>query len=85
MVPRTNYLQGKVKNDNKICLTTDARKAFLDIKQALARATGLAHPSDDAKFRLYIDTSFIALGGVLVQKLPNNSQQALAYFSKAFK
>ena len=83
LVPLTNYLQGKVKNDDKICLTADAQKAFHDIKHALAQAAGLAHPRDDAKLRLYTDASFAAIGGVLVQKLPDNSEQALAYFSKA--
>ena len=83
LVPLTNYLQGKVKNGDKICLTADAQKAFHDIKQALAQAANLTHPRDDAKLRLYSDASFAAIGGVLVQKLPDNSEQALAYFSKA--
>ena len=83
LVPLTNYLQGKVKNDDKICLTADAQKAFHDIKHALVQAAGLAHSRDDAKLRLHTDASFAAIGGVLVQKLPDNSEQALAYFSKA--
>ena len=72
LVPLTNYLQVKVKNDNKICLTTDPLKAFRDFKHALARAAGLAHPRYSAKLKLYTDASFIAIGGVLVQKLPDN-------------
>ena len=81
LVSLTNYLQGKVKNNDKIRLTTDARKAFQDIKYALARAAGLAYPRDNAKLRLHSDASFIAVGGVSVKKLPDNSEQALTYFS----
>jgi len=83
LAPLTIYLQGKVKNNDKICLNDDATKAFEDIKMKLAHATGLAHPREDAKLRLYTDASFVAIGGVLVQKLPDNSEQALAYFSRA--
>ena len=49
LVSLTNYLQGKVKCDDKIRLTNDACKTFRYIKHALARATDLAHPSDDAR------------------------------------
>ena len=83
LVPLTNHLQEKVKNDDKIRLTTDARKAFPNIKHVLAGAAGLAHPRNEAKLRLYTDASFIAVGGVLVQKLFDNNEQALANFSKA--
>ena len=79
----TKYLQGKVKNDNKITLTAEAKQAFLEIKTALAQAAGLAHPRKDATLRLYTDTSTVAMSAMLAQKLPHNTEQALAFFSKA--
>ena len=79
----TKYLQGKVKNDDKITLTPEAKQAFLEIKTALAQAAGLAHPREDATLRLYTDASTVAMGAILAQKLPDNTEQALAYFSKA--
>ena len=83
LLPLTKYLQGKVKNEDKIFLSEEAKKAFSDIKLALANATGLAHPREDSALRLYTDASTAALGAVLVQKLPDGREQALAYFSKA--
>ena len=83
LFPLTKYPQAKVKNDDKITLTAEAKQAFLEIKTALAQAAGLAHPREDATLRLYTDPSTVAMGAMLAQKLPNNTEQALAYFSKA--
>ena len=47
------------------------------------KATELAHHREDAKLKLYTDASQNAMGAVLVQQLPDQSEQALAYYSKA--
>ena len=83
LFPLTKYPQAQVKNDDKITLTAEAKQAFLQIKTALAQAAGLAHPRKDATLRLYTDPSTVAMGAMLAQKLPDNTEQALAYFSKA--
>ena len=82
LFPLTKYLQGKVKND-KITLTAEAKQAFLEIKTALPQAASQAYPREDATLRLYTDASIVAMGAMLAQKLPDNTEQALAYFSKA--
>ena len=83
LAPLTKHLQGHVKNQDKINLDENAKQAFAKIKKKLAEITGLAHPRADAKLRLYTDASTQAIGGVLVQQLPDSSEQALAYFSRA--
>ena len=67
LFPLTKYLQGKVKNDDKITLTAEAKQAFLEIKTALAQAAGLPHPREDATLRLYTDASTVAMGAMLAQ------------------
>ena len=84
LLPLTNYLQGQVKNSDKITFNLEAKQAFSDIKTTLNKATGLAHPRGDAKLKLYTNASQNAMGAVLVQQLPGHSEQALAYYSKAF-
>ena len=83
LAPLTKHLQGHVKNQVKINLDENAKQTFAKIKKKLAESTGLAHPRADAKLRLYTDASTQAIGGVLVQQLPDSSEQALAYFSRA--
>ena len=83
LLPLTKYLQGQVKNSDKITFNLEAKQAFSDIKTALNKATGLAHPQEEAKLKLYTDASQNAMGAVLVQQLPDQSEQALAYYSKA--
>ena len=83
LLPSTNYLQGQVKNSDKITFSSKSKQAFSDIKTALNKATGLAHPREDAKLKLYTDASQNAMEAVLVPQLPDQSEQALAYNSKA--
>ena len=83
LVPLTKYLQGHVKNNDKIHLDEEAKNAFATIKTALVKAASLAHPRKDSSLRLYTDASTEAIGGMLVQKLPDESEQTLAYFSRA--
>ena len=80
LVPLTKYLQYHVKNNDKIHLDEEA---FATITTALVKAASLAHPRKDSSLRLYTDASTEAIGGMLVQKLPDESEQTLAYFSRA--
>ena len=49
LLPLTKYLQGQVKNSDKITFNSEAKQAFSDMKTTLNKATGLAHPREDAK------------------------------------
>ena len=80
----TKHLQGQIKNSGKITLNSEAKQAFSDVKTALNKASGLGHTKEDAKLKLYADASQNAMGVCFgVASLPDHSEQALAYYSKA--
>ena len=64
--------------------TDDATSAFNSVKDALADATLLVHPQQDAPTNIVTDASETAVGAVL-QQLINRQWQPLAYFSKQLK
>ena len=71
-------VSGKTKS---IQWTSMMEKAFVDSKVAVAQATMLTHPRQDAPTSLTVDASDVAIGGVLSQ-LVDGSWQPLAFFSR---
>ncbi|CAB0041835.1 unnamed protein product [Trichogramma brassicae] len=64
-------------------VSSPADLAFLESKQALANATLLSHPQENAKLRLVTDASTIAAGAALEQETATG-WKPLAFFSKKF-
>ncbi|BHF72759.1 hypothetical protein SprV_0401583000 [Sparganum proliferum] len=78
MLPLTNVLSGP---KGPLELTGEALTAFERIKNSLANATLLTHPTPEAQLSLMVDASTVAVGAVLQQHLAG-STQPLAFFSK---
>ncbi|KRZ65366.1 Transposon Tf2-6 polyprotein [Trichinella papuae] len=68
----------------KLRLPEDAVKAFVEVKDALANATLLSHPSDGAALSLVVDASDYAAGAVLQQR-HEGRWSPLAFFSRRFQ
>ena len=68
-------------NATPISLNAEAKRAFSEIKTALANVAYLAHPCENASLSLRTDASNIALGAILEQTIDNNTE-VLGYFSK---
>jgi len=64
-------------------LSEEQRKAFVELKGSLSKATFLAHPAPDSTLSLMVDASTVAAGAVLHQG-EGSKRQPLAFFSKAF-
>ena len=78
-------LSTTVKDDaQRLQWTDQAATAFTDIKQALASATLLFHPKQDATTSIMTDASDHAVGAVL-QQYVNQQWCPIAYFSKKLK
>lgn len=70
------------KNDRTLLnWTEDAVQTFNELKRALAQATLLAHPSENAELILCTDASDTCIGGAL-QQLVEKTLQPLAFFSR---
>ena len=70
------------KNDQtQLEWTEEAKGAFIEFKTALANATLLAHPKENAELILSTDASDSAIGGALQQKV-GKELQPLAFFSR---
>jgi hypothetical protein len=81
--PLTDALRGKLRGTDTVLWTAECAVAFEAAKQALLRATCLAHPVAGAKLSLAVDTSATHVGGTLQQQLPGrNTLQPLGFFSK---
>ena len=78
--PLTDLLSPKTTKD-PLTLNDQCLSAFTAIKQSLANATILAHPSTDAPYCLAVDASNVAVGAVLQQNI-NGMWQPIAFFSK---
>nr|VZI44160.1 unnamed protein product [Spirometra erinaceieuropaei] len=78
MLPLTNMLSGP---KGPLELTGEALTAFERIKNSLADATLLTHPTPEAQLSLMVDASTVVVGAVLQQHLAG-STQPLAFFSK---
>lgn len=81
--PLNKYLIGKKSNNSPIEWTDESKNAFLQIKEALAQAALLAHPSPSAPLSLMVDASNDAVGGVLQQRI-GNQWQPLSFYTKKF-
>ena len=81
LAPLNAALAGGPKKDNN--WTEDCQAAFVDSKEALARATLLSHPSPSAATTLSVDASNMAVGAELAQLSATGKSQPLAFFSKA--
>ena len=80
-----NNLAATVKDDvQKLQWTDQATRAFTEIKQALASATLLFHPKQDATTSIMTDASDYAVGAVL-QQYVDQQWCPIAYFSKTLK
>lgn len=64
--------------------TEKHENAFLQIKQALTSGPVLQLPDDSLPYRLQMDASNRAFGGVLMQINPDGTQHAVLYVSKKF-
>ena len=73
--PLTELLAGSKKGS--VCLSSEALKAFEDVKAALASAALLAHPNTTAQLTLMTDASSTAVGASL-QQIVDGQFQPLA-------
>ena len=82
--PLTKLLAGHAKNSKKpLSWTNDSQTAFKNLKQAIADATLIAHPNENAKLSLVTDASDTAMGAVLQQE-SIDGKEPLCFFSRAF-
>ena len=80
-----NELLSTSKGSKKSIIWNDeATAAFSNIKEALAKASLLAHPKPEAPTSIITDASDIAVGAVLQQYI-GNSWCPIAYFSRKLK
>ena len=80
-----NKLLSTTKDDKvQLQLNDDATAAFSAIKEALASATLLFHPKQDAPTSIMTDASSFAVGAVLQQYI-EHQWCPIAYFSKKLK
>ncbi|GBM88148.1 Transposon Tf2-6 polyprotein [Araneus ventricosus] len=80
--PLTHLLVGAKKRDKReVQWNIETEKSFQDIRDAMAKATLLHHPSLDAKLALATDCNDFAMGGVL-QEISSNGPKPLGFFSK---
>lgn len=83
MRPLHAALSGTSKNAD-LNWTSEMRKAFHLTKDALAHATMLVHPRNNAVLALTVDASDVAVGGVLEQEVAGK-WQPLAFFSRQLR
>lgn len=81
MRPLYKALSGKAKD---FVWNNEMEKAFSDTKSAMAQATMLTHPVQDAPISLVTDASDVAVGAILQQRV-NDQWTPLAFFSKQLR
>ena len=82
LAPVTDLLRHHPKRSRKpLVWTPESEAAFVDIKNALANATLLTHPSSDLPTSLAVDASDTAVGGVL-QQFSQGDWHPIAFFSR---
>ena len=79
--PLYRIMNSKVKT---VQWTDDLSAAFDATKQALAKATMLAHPSPGANIGLTVDASDVAVGALLEQRI-GEAWEPLAFFSRQLR
>jgi hypothetical protein len=81
--PLTDALRGNLHSTDVVAWTSECTTAFEAAKQALLRATCLAHPVPGASLSLAVDASATHVGGTLQQRLSGQKvYQPLGFFSK---
>ncbi|XP_076762719.1 uncharacterized protein LOC143430372 [Xylocopa sonorina] len=81
--PLNKLLTGKkLKSTTPIAWTKETESALENLKSALAKATLLAHPANNAQLAIMVDASDFALGATLQQR-QGNSWQPLAFHTKS--
>jgi transposase InsO family protein len=81
--PLTDALRGGPKPSSAVEWSSAMERSFVDVKNALARATLLAHPSPAAEISLATDTSAAHVGTVLQQRsTAADPWQPLGFFSQ---
>ena len=83
MRPLYAALSGKSQNEF-ISWTSEMREAFQATKDALACATMLVHPRENAPLALTVDASDVAVGAVLEHQV-EDKWQPLAFFSRQLR
>ena len=83
LVPLHAGLSGR-KRLASLVWTPDMEDAFAAAKTALADATLLVHPVEDAPTALTVDASIVAMGGVLEQRT-NGVWRPLGFFSRKLR
>jgi len=71
--------------DHEIRWTTEARKSFRQIKEALGEYLVLVIPNCDKEFLIFSFSSGNTIVDVLLQKNEENHEQAIAFLSKELK
>ncbi len=82
--PLNDLLATSTGNTGSVHWSEEATAAFGDIKQALAKATLLAHPKPEAPTSLVTDASEAAVGAVLQQYI-DGEVRPVSFFSKKLK
>ncbi|XP_076764833.1 uncharacterized protein LOC143431780 [Xylocopa sonorina] len=81
--PLNKLLTGKkLKSTTPITWTKETESALENLKTALAKATRLAHPANNAQLAIMVDAPNFALGATLQQQ-QGNSWQPLAFYTKS--
>jgi len=81
LTPLNDFLLGNIKGKARVAWTPQARQAFNDSKEKLARAALLAHPGAGAELALFTDASEQSVGAALQQRC-DDGWGPLAFFSK---
>ena len=70
-----------IRNGHEIKWTTEAKKSFKEIKQAISEAPVLVSPNYDKYFLIFSYASEHNIAAVLLQKNNENMEQPIAFFS----
>ena len=84
IAPLHALLGGRPKTQSTLMWTDAASTAFNDVKDALADAVTLHHPSPYAPYSLMVVASDLAVGAVL-QQHTNNERLPVSFFSRKLK
>uniref|UniRef100_A0A7G3ANC8 RNA-directed DNA polymerase n=1 Tax=Lutzomyia longipalpis TaxID=7200 RepID=A0A7G3ANC8_LUTLO len=79
MAPISNLLKGK---PNRIVWTSEAERAFEEIKRALGSAPILRNPKYDRVFHVCTDASDVGIGAQLTQRDDNGDEYTVTYISQ---
>lgn len=78
---KSAHISNLLKKSPKFIWTTEADRAFIDLKSALVSAPILAHPDFSKEFYIQCDASAVAVGGLIYQ-LIDEQEVVIAYTSQ---